>query len=75
MDPARRTWFRIIVSIAAVLGVIGLLAAAGLWGTGKHSSLNFAIYFLAILGLHRLLGGVLGLLVIAMQPIKLGRGV
>lgn len=57
-----------MVAIVSVLSVAALLSKAGLFGVGHYSIVNFTLYALAVLGLERLLAGVLAMLWVAAAP-------
>jgi hypothetical protein len=70
MDSTRNRWFKGVVAVIAVLSVAALLSKAGLFGVGHYSILNFTIYALAVLGLERLLSGILGMVWVAVAPAR-----
>jgi hypothetical protein len=68
MDITRNRWFRGGVAVVSVLSVAVLLSRVGLFGVGHYSPIDFTIYALAVLGLERLLGGVLGMIWVLVAP-------
>jgi hypothetical protein len=70
MDITRNRWFRGAVAVASVLSVATLLSKVGLFGAGHYSLIDFTIYALAVLGLERLLSGVLRMIWVLVVPAK-----
>jgi hypothetical protein len=70
MDITRKGWFRFGVAITSVFCVYALLGEAGLLGAGRYSIWGFALFVLAVLGLERLLSGVLGMIWVAVAPVE-----
>ncbi len=69
MDISRRRGFKFLVGLASALGAAALMSKVGLMGTGHDSAVGFVLFGLAVLGLDRLLGAVLGMLsVIFLTP-------
>lgn len=68
MDITRNRWLKGLVAVVAVLSVAALLSKVGLFGAGHYSPIDFTIYALAVLGLERLLSGVLGMAWVLVAP-------
>jgi hypothetical protein len=68
VDITRNGWFKVLVAVASVISVTALLRRVGLFGAGHYSTFGFAIYALAVLGLDRLLGGMLGMIWVIVVP-------
>jgi hypothetical protein len=68
MDITRNRWLKGGVAIVAVLSVATMLSKVGLFGAGHYSLIDFTIYALAVLGLDRLLSGLLGMIRLLVGP-------
>jgi hypothetical protein len=68
MDITRNRWIRGTVAVVAVLSVATLLSKVGLFGAGHYSVIDFTIYALAVLGLERLLSGLLAMVWVMVAP-------
>jgi hypothetical protein len=61
---AQKLWFRGTVAVLTLLSGIGLFAAAGL---GIHTFVSALIAFLCLMGLERLVSGLLGMIVVLLH--------
>lgn len=68
MDITRNRWFNSLVAIASALGIGALMTQVGLFGAGHYSIIAFTIFALAVFGLDRLLGGILGMIWVLVVP-------